>query len=316
VIDAGPRGIVPRLCLNHFGVREIEALIVSHNDDDHWGGAVQIIQKYPRNIRNLYFLEDRPNPRNRLLDIVQREVAEENLPQPKRLEADSTEGKCLFRDEDRAVSLHVLFPWMLANIDARNAGGSNKTSAVLALQCGRKRILFGGDLGIEGWRQLRGALKRPILCTVLAVPHHGGGVATVDQAENHRWMYKEAVRCDFAIISVGTANQYGHPRADHVRALREAGATILCTQITDRCCSASVLETLRPGVITPSVPGASSAKEQKTSSARRSKNVACAGSILAEIGPDHLRLHRLGDHQGAVDDLASRPDGHPLCREP
>ena len=200
---------------------------------------------------------------------------------------------------------------MLANIDARDEGGRNRTSGVLALQCGSRRIVFGGDLPLDGWRKIRDSFGAPLACDVFAAPHHGGAlVRGAESEELHRWMYKEAVRCDTAIVSVGTSNQWNHPLPVHMAAIRESGARIVCTQITQRCCDN--VERLRPGVLVPHLPGASSPAQSQTSSGR-SRHVACGGSVLVEVGPDLIRIRRFDEHQTAIENLAAAADGHPLC---
>ncbi len=299
--------------LQHFGVREIVALIISHNDADHYAGAAQIIQSFPKQIQQVYFLEDRPSRKTPLIPIVHRELEAGNLVnQPIRLEADADKGKVIFDDYDTSLALHILFPWMLANIHARQDGGANKTSAVLALQCGERRIVFGGDLMYEGWRQLRDALNAPVACDVLAVPHHGGALTSSDQAQRHRWVYQEAVHCRTAIVSVGSNNQWRHPLPIHIEAIRHSDASVLCTQITPHCCDD--LERLRPGVMRPSLPGASNPRESRARTSGRSRHVACAGSVMIEIGPKVIQVARFGEHQAAVDKLARVSGAHPLCR--
>ncbi len=312
IIDCGPRGPAPLRALQHFGVHEIVALVVSHNDRDHYEGATQILENYPHRIHDIFLLEDRPTRRTRFLALLRRELQEGNLlKQPRRLEALPPKGVRIFEDTATSLSLHVLYPWMLANISARELAGPNRTSAVLALQCGHRRIVFGGDLDYAGWQELSRALKAPIRCDVLAVPHHGGALSDADYAPRYRWVYKEAVQCAVAIVSVGTRNQWNHPKADHLRAIVESGANVLCTQITEQCCDS--LERLRPGVTQPSTPGASSPTESLTGTGR-CRHVACAGSVLVEIGPDSVHVPRLGEHQAAVDRLSDSADGHPLCR--
>jgi beta-lactamase superfamily II metal-dependent hydrolase len=312
VVDCGPRGFTPVRALQHFGVRDIVALVVSHNDADHYGGAAQVVQSFPKQIRQVYFLEDRPARRTPLLALIRREVDSGSLlTQPVRLEAHGASGSVLYRDAQRDVSLHVLFPWMLANIDARERGGANRTSAVLALQCRNRRIVFGGDLPMEGWRQVRQGLGAPLVCDVLAVPHHGGSLdGRRHHAEDYDWLYREAIRCATAVVSVGTNNRWRHPLPLHIDAVRRCGAKVMCTQVTRHCCDD--LERLRPGVRSPHVPGAAKPSESR-SAAGWSRHVACAGSVLVEISPDVIHVERLDEHQSAVDALCVT-GGHPLCR--
>ncbi len=313
VIDCGPKGIMPVHALKYFGVSEIVALIVSHNDSDHYGGAAQIIQSFPKQIHQIYFLEDRLTRRTQLLTNIRHELKTGNLlSQPIRLEADSQKGKIIFTDPERAINLQVLFPWMLANIDAREAGGKNRTSAVLALNCGAHRIVFGGDLDYEGWRQVHNEWGKPIVCDALAVSHHGGALTNSNEQQRLAWIYRNAIRCDTAIVSVGSVNQFNHPRPAHIRALKQSGANVLCTQITTQCCEN--LEPIRPGVIQPALPGKSTPHESLTVGAGRSRDVACAGSVAIELGPGAINVRRLADHQAAVDHMATSEDGQPLCR--
>lgn len=315
VIDCGPPGILPVRCLRHFGVDEIVALVVSHNDADHYGGAAQLIQSFPRQIQQVYLLEDRPARRTPLFPVIRHEHEAGNLRTlPIRLEATSHRGLAIYKDRGASLSLHVLFPWMLANIDARERGGRNRTSAVLALECGRRRIVFGGDLLYDGWRQLHAVLQAPIACDVLAVPHHGGVLTAADQVQRHAWVYREAVRCETAIVSVGSNSAARHPLPAHIAAIRESGAAVLCTQITPHCCDD--LERLRPGVLAPTLPGASRPFELHAPTSLRSRHVACAGSILVHIGPDVVRIDRVEEHAAAVGQLASTGGSHPLCRPP
>lgn len=317
VIDCGPRHFSPVRCLEYFSVREIEALVISHNDEDHLGGAFQLIPNYSRQIKQVYFLDDRPVKDNRVFSIVKQERAAGRLiREPIRLEADSAKGKRIFYDSARSLSLHVLFPWMLANIEERERDGKNKTSAVLALQCGKRRIVFGGDLEIDGWKALQGKWKAPIACDILTVPHHGGALYDGNVEEKYLWLYHEAINCRNAVVSVGTNNSHKHPLSAHIQAIRASRANVLCTQITPRCCDDADLEKIRPGVIAPQLPGASSPTEDRARTSNRSRRIACAGSVLVEIGPEVIKIDRLKEHQAAVDALVSKGRCHPLCRYP
>ena len=316
VIDAGPRGTTPVRYLHQHGVDEIVKLIISHNDADHVGGTLELLQAYAKRIRDVYFLEDRPTRSNVLLSVIQRQLETGNLKnQPQRLEAPSAKGGQLFSDDISGLSLHVLFPWMLANINGRERGGKNKTSAVLALVCGSRKIIFGGDAEYDQWKQLSEQIGGPIQCDILSVPHHGGLLSTDRNGDNrrdhHRWVYDNAVKCATAVVSVGSASQYDHPRPEHMEAIIDSGASIICTQVTLKC--HDDLESLRPGVIDPTIPGASERGPSFTSAARRSRNVACAGSIAVEIGPATGHIKRMNEHRAARIRLSGCSGWHPLC---
>lgn len=103
------------------------------------------------------------------------------------------------------------------------AGGSkNNNSMVLSLSYGAFDMLFTGDLEAEGEKFL---LQEGILSQsydVLKVGHHGSaGSTTMD--------FLEVVEPEFALISCGEHNSYGHPHADTLERLGAAGSRIFCT---------------------------------------------------------------------------------------
>lgn len=88
VIDSGPQGAYVPLRLLKRHVHTLEALVISHNDADHDGGTARILQAYPKAIRQIYFLADRPVKYMRTLALIEAEGKRGNLlSEPKRLEA-------------------------------------------------------------------------------------------------------------------------------------------------------------------------------------------------------------------------------------
>jgi competence protein ComEC len=320
VIDCGRAARVPLQFLREH-VDRISALVVSHNDADHQGGAARILAAYPKAIDRLYFLQDRPIEHLSLYALARREYEAGNLLTPPiRLER-TDRPKVLFEDRAQRLSLQLYFPTFLDNLDAQQAADPNATSAVLLLRCGTRRIIYPGDATMEDWRRIHARLKGAIVGDLVAVPHHGGrlsaraGEPEADYerrvAEEQRWLYTNALRCSHAVVSVGTTNDYGHPRPEAIAALRHAGPVVRCTQITSRC--HDDLELLRPGVIRPTVPSQSRAARDVTRGGH-SRNLGCASTVVAEVGPDEVTIRRVEEHQGAVDRLRARPGGHPLCR--
>lgn len=313
VIDCGPRSasrVLVRI-LEYFGVESIAALVVTHNDADHCEGAELLLSQYARAIGTIYFLEDRPSSKNWFLPRVRQEIEGGRLAknQVRRLERDEV----IYQDETKGLVLQVLFPGLLDNIDGRESGRPNATSGVLKLRCQSRSVVFSGDLGYAELRTLSQDGADPIECDVLAVPHHGARLTRRGDSQAHRRVYERFLRCKTAVVSVGSSNQHRHPSQDHITALRAAGAQVLCTQVTERCCDD--LERLRRGVYRSSLPGASVPTPRLTT-AGRSKLVACAGTILVEIGPDVVHVQGLEEHQRRVDQLVDTAGAHPLCREP
>ena len=78
----------------------------------------------------------------------------------------------------------------------------NNLSIVSRLQCGAYSILFAADIETAGLRRLNEEGYRPV--TVLKVPHHGAR-SSLDPD----WLRQ--LQPQYAVISVGAANPYGHP---------------------------------------------------------------------------------------------------------
>lgn len=321
VIDCGRSAFVPLKLLRRY-VDQIVALIVSHNDSDHHGGAADILAAYSGAVDQLYFLQDRPIEQLKLYATAKNELDAGNLLNPP-IRLERQDGpRIIYQDRDAALSLQLLFPTFLDNLDAQVAGSANASSAVLLLSCGSRRVIYPGDAGIGEWRRINARIGETIPSDVIAVPHHGGNLSKQGKRETDQqfatrmrdeldWLYRQAVRCDHALVSVGTINNYGHPKEAAIHALRAANVVVMCTQITRRC--HDNLEALRPGVVRPILPARSRPGEDLSPSGR-SRNVACASTVLVEIGPDRVAIQRLKEHQDAVDGLCLSPNGHPLCR--
>ena len=322
VIDCSSYARIPLTLLRRY-VDRIVALVVSHNDRDHHGGAAGIVAAYPRAIDRVYFLQDRPVEQIGLYAVVQDALQRGlMLNPPIRLERQE-EPRVLFEDGDADLSLELMFPTFIDNLEAQAVGSPNATSGVLALLCGRRKIVFSGDSTLADWQLIQRRLASPVSCDVLTVPHHGGNIVTRRQRQETPrqyearvrseldWLYARAVHCRQAVISVSTSNQYRHPNQLAVAALRKSLTTTLCTQVTRQC--HDDLESLRPGVIRPPAPSRSTGRPDFTGRGH-SRNVACAGTVICEVGPRQVRIRDLDVHQQAVDRIAAQPVGHPLCR--
>jgi hypothetical protein len=156
------------------------------------------------------------------------------------------------------------------------------------------------------------------------VPHHAGGVwprqeKGEDQAvfearvrADLDWFYSEAVNAEYGIVSVGTNNQYKHPRPEVMAALRRAKVVPVCTQMTRQCCTD--LEAQR-GRSLPLVLPSRSVTTRDVSDSNRSRNVACAATVIVELEDEAVSIQRFSDHQAMIDQLASKHAGTPLCRQ-
>ena len=312
VIDGGARGSRTLLqALDRFRVSRIVRLIVSHNHADHAGGTASLLSQYPGKIDQIWLLQDTNLLKSALFERITQQLADGILSkrQLHRLERDQ-QPKLVYADPEMSLRLLLYSPRFAENLQAQKAATPNATSAILSLDVGNRRVLFAADSEISQWRQIRNARNKPLDCDIVAVPHHAGGLQSSTD-EEIGWLFSQAIRSRFAVVSVGTSNTHGHPRENVIRAITASGTTVLCTQITQKC--HSNLEALRPGVLLPNVIGRSSPTRDVTASGN-SRNLACAGTIVADVTAESVEIQRIESHQRAVDQLATEATGCPLCR--
>jgi competence protein ComEC len=294
-----------------MGIEYISCLIISHSHKDHIGGAVSILGEYQDRIEKICFVQDDQFlPSSFFLRIS--ELLKSGIlttDQIHRLEA-TTEPQLIWSEPSVSARLRTFSPSAAENLLAQNAGKQNPTSAVLFLDVKNHRIIFSADSEITQWKEIRRKSGQRFPCNILAMPHHAGD--TNSTKEQLRWLFDEALDPHIVIVSVGTNNTHGHPRADVIQTISAHGIKVLCTQITKQCCDD--LESLRPGVLHPLTHLSRSSPNRDVNSRGNSRNVACAGSIRAIISDEEIVVDRLDEHQSAVDRLANLDQGHPLCR--
>jgi len=99
----------------------------------------------------------------------------------------------------------------------------NNTSIVLKIEYGETAFLFSGDAeaSVENVIIEEG---NDISCTVMKAPHHGS-----DTSLSYRWL-NEAMP-EYAVISAGEGNSYGHPCEETLSKLRDAQVKVFRTDM-------------------------------------------------------------------------------------
>lgn len=108
-------------------------------------------------------------------------------------------------------------------LGANSTEDTNDTSIVLRIDYGNTSFLFTGD---AEWDAEQTILESgaALSATVLKVGHHGSDTST-----GYRFLREIAPQ--YAVISVGNGNEYGHPTEDVLSRLRDADVTVFRTDM-------------------------------------------------------------------------------------
>jgi competence protein ComEC len=178
--DSGERVIVPYL--QAAGIARLDAMIVTHDDNDHAGGAGSVLEEFEVDALLSSLPQGHP-----LLGAA---------PAPRRCAA----GETWSWDGVRFAILHP------GTADAR-ARKSNDLSCVLKVSAGGRSMLLTGDIERRSEQQLLARDPRALRSDVLLVPHHGSRTSSSAQ-------FLAAVDARAGVIAVGYRNRFGHPHAD------------------------------------------------------------------------------------------------------
>ncbi|MBI3996622.1 MAG: DNA internalization-related competence protein ComEC/Rec2 [Candidatus Omnitrophica bacterium] len=204
--EAGRYRLIP--FLRREGITTIDALLLTHSDEDHLGGAIPILQQ----MRVKRLLTNGAVGRTATTRALYALVAARHVP-----ESVVTAGLRLTDGSD--VTIDVLHP--PDGFVPRTAPTSNDNSIVLKLTKGSVTLLLTGDLEARGAPWLL-RTDAPLRSTVLKVPHHGSSLGAAGSP------FFNAVHPQVALLSVGRLHHL--PSADTVHALEAAGARLYSTR--------------------------------------------------------------------------------------
>lgn len=175
------------------GIKDIEGIIVTHFDNDHSGGAVDIISN--TNVKTLYLnSQDTETMTARNIFKTAKEI-NQNLVVAQ-------------NDEVIYEEPNLIIKTFKAETQGKNK--SNENSILTLLTYNKFNMLFMGDGGIESYEQIKNNLPKNI--EILKVGHHGGpNVVNEDMINN--------LGIKTSLISTGS-NHFGHPNKGTLDVLR------------------------------------------------------------------------------------------------
>lgn len=207
--DTGMLVVTPFLVSR--GIRTIDRLVVTHDDDDHKGGAQNVLQAMPVRVLSA-------GPSVHGLTVPPRHPATQVV-------ACQRGGRWRWDGVD--------FQWLHPGVTLLE--GDNNTSCVLRISAGGHSFLLTGDIEAPAEAELVNSAELGPVDVVVA-PHHGSktssSAAFVAQTSPH-WI----------IYTVGHRNRWGFPRPQVASRWQQNGAQALLTST-----SGTIEFEARPGV--------------------------------------------------------------------
>ena len=201
LIDTGPDGkVVEELSkkLNFFSPK-IDLFILTHPDLDHYGGILDILQKYPVDQVMLTGISSTSQLYTTFLDELQKR----NIPI---IYPDSEKDLQIGRD----TYLDILYPFNGQSLIGQEAKNKNDTSISLIIRdsTGTPLVLLTGDAEERQERDLL-LSGQDFSAPIFKLGHHGSKTSNTDS-------FLSAIRPNTAIVSSGIDNQFNHPHEETV----------------------------------------------------------------------------------------------------
>lgn len=180
--DGGNRVILPYL--HARGIDKLDGVIVSHNDNDHSGGALSIFEEMP-------------------VDWVASSLDFDS----RIVRAAPAHRRCVAGQNWKWDGVHFEMLQPEASSYASTKYKPNAHSCTLKVGVGNASILLAGDIEAVQEAELVNAIPEKLPATVLLAPHHGSGTSST-------LPFLQAVKPQIAIFQVGYRNRFGHPKPE------------------------------------------------------------------------------------------------------
>jgi competence protein ComEC len=190
------------------GFQRIDVVTLTHAHQDHLGGLAAILENF--RVGQLWIGRE---VRSQALADVEKLAKDRKIPIEHETRAnafawDDVQGKFLWPEPSSATP---------------SEAARNDDSLVLKLRYADRAMMLPGDAEKEAEREMLSEISEDELrAEVLKIGHHGSKNSTTAE-------FLAAVKPRVAIISVGEDNPYGHPNAELLERLANAGVRVLRT---------------------------------------------------------------------------------------
>jgi competence protein ComEC len=191
--DSGKDIIVPYL--HHIGVSKLDALVITHADQDHFGGATSIIKMFP--VKELWItdcvrIDEKENWQQVISEAYRRGIP--------------------IRDVSRGVLYkEKFFEIKVIHPDTKRCVDANTQSISFRVKGLGHSAILTGDLTVQGEKEI---MKTDVYLKsdVLKLGHHGSKTSSSRKFLNR-------VNPELALISSGRKNRFRHPSKQVIQRL-------------------------------------------------------------------------------------------------
>ncbi len=212
LIDSGPSGplILEKLAQEMpFWDRTIDLIVLTHPDYDHQRGFLDVLDRYQ--VENILWTGGTRETKTFLkwLEKIEQENANIVIAQ---------KGQQIRVGDSQFFVFHPFESLEGVSVEKK----SNESSIIMKLVYGNNSFLFTGDVSKDEEEELlvRSDLPIGIGVDVLKVAHHGSKTSNSKQ-------FLGIVNPEFAVISAGRDNKYGHPAEQTLNSLQEFAIKVL-----------------------------------------------------------------------------------------
>ena len=206
-VDAGASVILPHL--RQYGIRRLDAVLISHADSDHLGGLPSVLRGVPvgRVIMN------EPHEATQLTREVDEVLDSLDVPRHSVFAGDTLAL-------DPGMRVHVLGPPLGEPIFSSD----NDASVVVQLVHGSHRFLFVGDVERTAEQWLVNSYEMVLRSDVVKVGHHGSATSSTAA-----FVRNVATAGGVAVVSAGRRNAFGFPSPQVVRRWENRDMDVIST---------------------------------------------------------------------------------------
>jgi len=210
LIDGGPnKKVLSELsAVMPFYDRSIDMVIASHPDKDHIAGLPEVLNKFSVDV----VMESGVSSGTAVYKEFETIIKNKNI-----TKILARQGMKVWLDKKNNIYLEILFP----NRDT-NGWDTNVASIVARLVYGSSSFMLTGDSPQNIEKYIVSFYGRKLRSNVLKLGHHGSRTSTSE-------LFLGSISPQYAIISVGENNRYGHPHKETMDLITKFGIPFLET---------------------------------------------------------------------------------------